>query len=185
MGGVALAVILTAHAKAEGVQVGEKAPSFAAVATDGQTITLEGTKGAEAVVLCFTCNNCPVAVAYEDRFIEFTKKYADKGVKFVAINVNVTENLEAMKKRAEEKQFNFPYAYDESGKSAAAYGARVTPHLFVIDGDGVVAYIGSFDDKMDAREVQEHYVAAAVDALLKGDKPEKTETKAFGCSIKR
>ena len=76
-----------------------------------------------------------------------------------------------MKTRAEEKDFNFPYAYDESGKSAAAYRARVTPHLFIIDADRKVAYIGSFDDNMVSKKVTKNYVCDAVDALLGGKKP--------------
>jgi peroxiredoxin len=174
----------SADKKTEPVQVGDKAPNFKAETVDGKAITLSNTKGAKVVVICFTCNSCPVARAYEDRFIEFNKQYADKGVKFVAINVNKGESLEDMKRRAEEKGFNYPYAYDESRESATRYGARVTPHLFVIDGDGNVAYIGAFDDNMNAKEVKHHYVTDAVDALLKGEKPQTTETKAFGCGIK-
>ena len=183
--GLFVAACLSTTVRAETLKVGDKAPNFKAETVDGKVITLGDTKGAKAIVVCFTCNDCPVAMAYEDRFVAFNKKYGDKEVKFVAINVNKTENLEAMKKRAEEKKFNFPYAYDESGKSAADYGARVTPHMFVIDADGVVAYIGAFDDNMTAEKAAKHYVADAVDAVLKGKQPETTETKAVGCSIKR
>ena len=94
--------------EAKTLDVGDKAPNFKAESIDGEMITLGDTKGAKAVVVCFTCNNCPIAKAYEDRFVEFNKKYAEKGVKFVAINVNKGETLEDMKRRAEEKKFNFP-----------------------------------------------------------------------------
>ncbi len=171
-------------AKKESLKVGDKGPDFTAETVDGKPITLGDTKGAKAVVICFTCNGCPVARAYEDRFIEFAGKYADKGVKFVAINVNKGETLEAMKNRAEEKGFNFPYAYDESRESAKSYGARVTPHLFILDEDGVVAYIGAFDDNMKMGDVKERYAIDAVEALLRGDSPKTTETKAVGCGIK-
>ena len=80
------------------LDVGDKAPNFKAESIDGKMITLGDTKGAKAVVVCFTCNNCPIAKAYEDRFVEFNKKYAEKGVKFVAINVNKGETLEDMKR---------------------------------------------------------------------------------------
>ena len=183
--GIVFAAILADRVHAEDLTVGDKAPSFKAQTTADKSITLADTKGAKAIVICFTCNKCPVARAYEDRFIDFNKKYRDKDVKFIALNVNTTENLEEMKERAENKKFNFPYAYDESGKSAEDYGARVTPHMFVVDADGVLAYMGAFDDNMNPKEVKESYVVAAVDALLKGDKPETTETKAFGCGIKR
>ncbi len=174
----------TADKKDASIGIGDKAPDFKAQTVDGKAITLGDTKGHKAVVICFTCNGCPVARAYEDRFIEFNKKYADKGIKFIAINVNKGESLQDMQRRAEEKDFNFPYAYDESRESARNYGARVTPHLFILDADGIVAYIGAFDDNMNAKDVKEHYVADAIEALLTGEKPKVTETKAVGCGIK-
>ncbi len=166
------------------LDIGDKAPNFKATTTDGKTITLSDVKGTKAAVICFTCNNCPVARAYEDRFVEFSKKYAARGVKFIAVNVNTGETLEKMKKRSENKKFTFPYAYDASGKSAEAYGARVTPHLFILDSDGVVAYIGAFDDNMNPQKVKKHYAADAIDALLKSEKPAPAKTRPVGCTIK-
>lgn len=164
------------------LEIGSKAPEFKATGVDGKEYTLASTKEAKATVIAFTCNRCPVAIAYEDRFIEFQKKYANKDVKFIAINVNSSEDLKSMKERAEEKGFNFPYAYDESGDSARAFGAKVTPHLFVLDASGMLAYQGSFDDK--ANEPSVSYIEKAVEAVLAGDKPEVTSTKPFGCGIK-
>ncbi|MCA9206382.1 MAG: thioredoxin family protein [Pirellulaceae bacterium] len=178
---VAAGLLVTGVARAEKLEQGDKAPAFKATGVDGKEYSLDSAKGADAVVVCFTCNRCPVSVAYEDRFIEFTKKYSDKGVKFVAINVNRGEDLSAMKQRAEEKGFNFPYAFDESGDSARAYGARVTPHLFVLDKNRNIVFQGPFDDKMS--NPSEHYVADAVDAVLSGKQPSVSEKKPFGCGI--
>lgn len=177
---VAAAVVFASQALA--VDVGAKAPDFTAKGVDGKEYSLDSFKDAKAVVVCFTCNACPVAVAYEDRFIDFAKKYEEKGVKFVALNVNTSEDLDAMKERAEEKGFNFTYAYDASGDAARAYGAQVTPHLFVLDQDRKVVYIGSFDDKQN--NPSKSFVEAAVDASLKGEKPEVTSNRAFGCGIR-
>lgn len=176
--------LVTGRLQAAEIEVGAKAPDFTAKGTDGKQYTLTGiAKDAKAVVVCFTCNKCPVAVAYEDRFIEFAKQYGKKGVKFIAINANAqTEDLEQMQLRAEEKGFNFPYAFDESGTSARKYGARVTPHIFIVDGNGKVAYRGAFDDKLT--EPSEAFVVDAVDALLEGKAPSKTSTRAFGCGIR-
>jgi peroxiredoxin len=162
---------------------GEKAPDFKGLkGVDGKDLSLSDLKDAKAVVVCFTCNICPVSVAYEDRFVEFTKKYKDKGVAFVAINCNTkTEDLAAMKTRAEDKGFNFPYVFDESGKTATEYGAKVTPHIYVLDGKRTIQYVGSFDDKQ--KEPSKHYVADAVDAVLAGKTVETASTKAFGCGI--
>jgi peroxiredoxin len=181
--GVALAVALGGRANAEEIEIGKQAPDFKAVGVDGKDYSLASTKGAKVTVLSFTCNGCPVAVAYEDRFIEFAKKYSGKGVKFIALNCNnATENLKAMKQRAEEKGFTFPYAFDASGDAARAYGATVTPHMFIVNDQGKVVYRGAFDDKM--KDAKQHYVVDAVDALLAGKDVETPSSKAFGCSIK-
>ncbi|SRR5690606_1811204 len=181
----AVAVLaLATGALADGVKIGDKAPNFEAVGVDGKTYTLDNMKDAKATVVCFTCNHCPVAVAMEDRFIAFAKEYESKGVKFIAINVN-GEPMEEMKSRAEEKGFTFPYARDESAASGKAYGAQVTPHLFVLDSKGTVAYIGAFDDSaLNASKVTKNYVKDAVDAVLAGKTPETQTTKAVGCGIR-
>lgn len=178
------AVAMGRLAQAEAPAIGDAAPDFTAKTVDGKDISLKSTlQDSEAVVVCFTCNKCPVAVAYEDRFIDFTKQYKDKKVTFVAINANnASEGLEQMKQRAEEKGFNFIYAFDESGDAAREYGARVTPELFVVDGEGAIQYHGAFDDSQ--KKPEKAYLVSAVDAVLAGKKPETTETKAFGCGIK-
>lgn len=167
------------------LEIGAHAPQFKALpGVDGKEYSLGEMKDSKVVVVCFTCNACPVAVAYEDRFVEFSKKYASKGVKFVAINANrrnESENVATMKTRAEEKGFNFPYVFDKTGKSASEYGARVTPHIFVLDESRNVAYVGAFDD--NAQKPTKNYVADAVDALLAGKKVETTKTRAIGCGI--
>jgi peroxiredoxin len=176
-------MLLVAGTAMGAVDVGEKAPSFTAMGTDGKEYRLDSiSKTADLVIVCFTCNQCPVAVAYEDRFIDFNKKYADKNVKFIALNCNNrTENLDAMKKRAEEKDFNFVYAFDETGDAARAYGAKATPELFAIQ-NGKIVYHGSYDDKM--KNPSKSFLVDAVDALLAGKTPEVASTKPFGCSIK-
>lgn len=182
-----LALVVAAAAcgvvSAKGVKIGEAAPDFTAKSIDGKTVTLKSAlKGAEAVVVCFTCNNCPVAVSYEDRFIEFNKKYEGKKVTFIALNCNnASENLEQMKQRAEEKGFNFIYAFDASGDAARAYGASRTPEMYVVDSDGKVQYHGSYDDSQ--RNPTKTYLISAVDSVLAGETPAVTETKAFGCGI--
>lgn len=166
------------------VAPGDKAPELKGLqGTDGKTYSSADLKDKKATVVVFTCNSCPVAVAYEDRFNEFAKKYQDKGVAFVAINANkATEDLDEMKQRAKEKGFAFPYVYDETGKSASEFGARVTPHLFVLDGQGTVQYVGAFDDRQN--NPSKHYIADAVDAILAGKKPGTAQTRPIGCGIR-
>ena len=89
-----------------------------------------------------------------------------------------------MKERAKQKKFNFPYLYDPSQKIGRDYGAKVTPHVFVLDQKRRIAYMGAVDDKMDAGEVNKSYLRDAIDALLDGKTPPETTTQQFGCSIK-
>lgn len=169
------------------VNAGDAGAGFKDLAgVDGKTHSMNDYKAAKALVLCFTCNHCPVAVAYEDRFIEFVKAYKSKGVEFIAINVNNLEadKLPAMKARAKEKGFNFPYLYDPSQESARAYGATCTPHLFVLCPERKIAYMGAFDDSNNADKATKHFVQDAVDALLAGKKPPVAETRQRGCGIK-
>ena len=182
---LSLAVALvgfSASAFAADLASGDKAPDIKGLpGVDGKAFNLSDAKDAKVVVVCFTCNRCPMSVAYEDRFIEFTKKFSAKGVKFVAINVHSDEDVKAMKQRAEEKGFNFPYVYDESQTSARSYGAKKTPHMFVLDQSRTVAYVGAFDNDPD--KPTKTYVADAVEALLAGKKVEVTTTNAVGCGI--
>jgi peroxiredoxin len=167
--------------------VGDPAPKFENLAgIDDKQHSLKDFADAKAVVVVFTCNHCPVAIAYEDRLNALQKDYADKGVKLVAINVNNMEQdkLPAMKERAEEKGFEFTYLYDPSQKVGRDFGAAVTPHVFLLDGNQRLAFVGPFDDNMDESKVTKKYLRDAIDAVLAGKTPEVAEEKPFGCGIK-
>ena len=171
----------------EPFDIGDPAPSFdGLVGVDDQKHSLKDYADAKAVVVAFICNHCPVAVAYEDRLTALQKDYADQGVQLIAINVNNLEQdkLPAMKQRAEEKDFPFPYLYDPTQKVGRDYGAVVTPHIFLLDGQRRLAYVGAIDDNQDEAKVTEQYLRDAVDAVLAGNTPETSEVKAVGCSIK-
>lgn len=165
---------------------GAKAPSWDKLpGVDNKPLSLDDFRQYKIVVLAFTCNSCPYSVAYEDRFVEFARSYEPKGVRFVAISVNNEEadQLPAMKVRAKEKAFAFPYLHDASQKTGRAYGATVTPHVFVLDHERNLAYVGGFDNARRAEKVTKHYVSDAVDALLSGKRPTITATRAAGCRI--
>ncbi len=168
------------------LSIGDPAPQFSQLAgTDDKPHGLADFQDAKAVVVIYTCNHCPVAQAYEDRVMAVQKEYQAKGVQVVAINVNNNDadKLDAMKERAGIKGFNYPYLYDASQKSAASYGASVTPHVFVLDGQRKIAYMGAFDDSMSAGDVKQPYVRNALDAVLSGKSPTIAETRQVGCGI--
>jgi peroxiredoxin len=172
------------------LSIGDAAPAFSGLeGVDGKKLGLADLKGKDVVVICVTCNHCPVAVAYEDRIIDFVKKNcgsADSKVGFVAICVNNLDEdkLPKMKERAKEKGFTFPYLCDPSQKTGKDYGATVTPEFFVLDKDRKIVYMGAMDDSQNPDKVKTNYLDAAVKAALAGKKPDKTETRPVGCSVK-
>jgi len=186
----ALAVLGAAGSCLAEVEVGAKAPTFSDLkGVDGETHSLADYEDAKAVVVIFTCNHCPVAKAYEDRIIEIQSDYADKGVQIVAINPNSPkkqpqDGYDEMKVRAKEKEFNFPYLVDATQEVARSYGATRTPHVFILDGDREVAYVGAIDDNMNASKAEKQYVRDALDAVLAGNDPDPASTNAVGCTIK-
>ena len=182
---------MIAGAASADLAAGAAAPAFSLPGVDGKDHALDEYKDAKAVVVIFTCNHCPVAKAYQDRIIALQRDYAGKGVQVVAINSNDAEqfpddSFENMQKRAEEKGYNFPYLFDESQEIARAYGAKATPHVFVLGADRTLAYSGRIDDAtwQDMQKAEKQYLRQALDALLAGEKIEEPATLAFGCSIK-
>jgi len=179
--------LLVSRGVAASFKVGDEAPIWSGIpGTDDKKHGLADYVEAKAVVLVFTCNHCPVARAYEDRLVALQKDFEPKGVQIIAVNVNKIpdDRLDKMKERAEKKRFNFPYLYDETQKMGREYGAAVTPHAFVLDKQRKLAYVGQLDDSMDAKKVKKHYVREALDAVLAGKEPAKTNTKPFGCGIR-
>ena len=178
---------------AGGYEPGDKATDFSLKNIDGTYVSLSDYDEAEGFIVIFTCNHCPYAVKYEDRIIALDKKYKDKGYPVIAINPNDPEvqpedSFSNMKKRAAEKGFTFPYLFDESQEIYPQYGATKTPHVFLLEkvaSDYIVRYIGAIDDNYkSASAVETHYVEDAVEALMAGEEPSVTSTKAIGCTIK-
>jgi peroxiredoxin len=171
---------------AAGIEIGAAAPNFSGlIGIDGKPHGLADFKDAKLVVLVFTCNHCPVAQAYQDRLVGLQKDYQPKGVQVVAVNVNnmPADRLDEMKKRAKQEDFNFPYLYDSTQKIGHDYHAAVTPHVFVLDQQRKIAYMGAIDDSQQVGQVKKHYLRDALDALLAGKKPPEEVTRQFGCGI--
>lgn len=168
------------------LDIGKPAPAWTELlGVDGKPHGLADLKDAKLVVVVFACNHCPVVKTYERRLIRFVDDYRDKGVEFVAISVSkhLSDQLPQMKARASDSGFNFPYLIDPTQKIAKDYGATCTPHLFVLDQNRRIAYMGKIDDHLDESKVTERFLRDAVDALLAGKPPEVTETRQVGCEI--
>lgn len=176
-----------------GYKIGDEAADFNLKNIDDQMVSLANFKDAKGFIVIFTCNHCPYAKAYEDRIVALNNKYATLGYPVVAINPNdpsvqPEDSFDAMKIRAKEKNFTFPYLFDEGQKIYPQFGATKTPHVFILNKENnknIVKYIGTIDNNYeDANAVTERYVDAAIDALLVGKEIEQTTTVAVGCTIK-
>ena len=96
-----------------------------------------------------------------------------------------SDSFEAMKQRASEQGFNFPYLYDETQEIAKAYGAERTPEIFLFDASGKLVYHGAPDDNYEEPEaVKATYLRDALDAVLQGQTPPVASTPPVGCTIK-
>jgi peroxiredoxin len=167
---------------------GDVAPQFELPATDGVTYSVDGN-GSSATVVVFTCNHCPYALAWHDRIAQAARDYADRGVRFLAINPNDADryprdSFEAMKQRVEREHWPMPYLRDETQQVARAYGAKTTPDVFVLDAEGRIRYRGAPDADHGNPAEGAAWLREALDAVLAGEQPQRAETRPVGCSIK-
>jgi peroxiredoxin len=189
-----MALLAVTGIKAQGYTIGDAVEDFTLKNIDQKMISLysypNATKGA---IVIFTCNHCPYAKAYEDRIIALDNMFREKGYPVIAINPNdpalqPEDSFDKMIERAEEKGFPFPYLYDETQEIYKEFGAKRTPHVYLLNKENdkfVVSYIGTIDNNYkDASKADEKYLANAVSALLNGEKPDPDFTKAIGCTIK-
>ena len=170
-------------------EIGAPAPALELRDTGGELRALPEPESAPATVVVWTCNHCPYALAWHGRIVDAARDYGDRGVRFLAVNSNDSDRYpadspEAMRERVERENWPFPYLWDETQEAARAWGARVTPHLFVLDRDRRLAYEGAPD--ADHRDPSQNaaWLRAALDAVLAGSEPEPPSTESVGCSVK-
>lgn len=171
------------------LSIGDTAPPWEQLpGTDGKTHSSSDLKDKRALVVAFTCLSCPTALDYEARLDALSKQYGgpDGKVGFVAICVNqiAPDRLDKLTQRAKQQQLSFPYLYDESQKSAKAFGATFTPEYFVLNEERKVVYMGALDDSTDAEKVTMRYLEEAINAVLKGETPSVKETIGRGCRVR-
>jgi len=181
--------------------IGDQAPPFILPDVHGKFHSLDDYSESNVLVVNFTCNHCPTAQAYEDRYIDLVKEYEGKSVAIIAISSNspiavLPEELgytdlgdyyEEMKIRAVDKGYNFPYLYDgDTHEFSLAYGPTATPHVFVFDKDRKLTYSGRIDASEKPGTGNSEDLRAAIEATLRGEAlpAESAQTPAFGCSMK-
>lgn len=175
---------------AKGAKIGEAAPEFTLTDVDGKTHKLSDYKG-KIVVLEWFNPECPAILQHHEKAKTFNDMYNDfkgKDVVMIAVNSSAAGKQGAGKelnqKMAKQFGMEYPVALDEDGTVGHAYGATNTPHCFVIDKDGKLAYKGAIDNGKFGKNGDKNYVKQAVEQLLKGETVTTPETAAYGCSVK-
>lgn len=177
------------------VRVGQPAPDFTGVDSNGKTHRLSDFQG-KVVVLEWTNHQCPfVRKHYESGNMQKLQKSATaSGVVWLSVNssapgqqgnVNGTQANDLVKSRGAAPT---AVLLDPDGKIGRLYNARTTPHMFVIANNGTLAYMGAIDSISSAEQADitkaKNYVSAAVDTVLKGQKVDTPVTQPYGCTVK-
>jgi peroxiredoxin len=165
--------------------IGSTIEEFTLPDVDGNERSLKSLAGKNGTVLIFIAVQCPVSNAYNERMEKLAQDYKAKGIAVVGINANMAEDAAAVKAHAAEHKLSFPILKDPGNKIADKLGAAVTPEAYFLDASNKLLYHGRIDNSRNAAQVESNDLRNALDAALNGKPVEKTEAKAFGCSIKR
>lgn len=183
--GVAILSLVLATAPAP-PEVGKLAPDFSALDEAGVAHTLSQYRG-QAVVLEWTNPDCPFVGRHysADTMEKLAASLDATSVVWLAVNSTHSNSPEDSRKWKAEQGFAYPTLQDPDGTLGHLYGARTTPHLFVVDAEGVLRYNGAIDDDPYGKaKTPTNYVDGAVRALLEGASPDPSETSPYGCSVK-
>ncbi|MET0944432.1 MAG: thioredoxin family protein [Flavobacterium sp.] len=176
------------------LKAGDVAPDFKLKNVDGKEVSFNSFPKAKGYIVVFTCNTCPYAIGYEQRIIDLDNKFRPQGYPVIAINPNDPEASTAdtfykMQELAKNKKYPFPYLFDAGQKITDEYGAKRTPHLFIVSKTAkgnIVEYVGAIDNDPEGNNPQKIKYAEDVIASLKSNqKPTITQTKEIGCTVKR
>ena len=192
---VAAFAFFAADINAQQAKIGENAPAFTLTDSKGESHSLSDFAG-KIVVLEWVNEGCPfVKKHYETgNMQDLQERLTDAGVVWLSVCSSAPDkqghmSADAINEWLDDQESNATaYLIDEDGAVGKAYGAKTTPHMYVIDASGALAYAGAIDDQPSAdRETvvgAENYVANAVDALERGKEVETKVSKPYGCSVK-
>ncbi len=172
--------------------LGTKAPEFTLPNTlDEKEISLSNARGTNGTLVFFISNHCPYVIHLRDHFKGVYDEYNSQGISFIAIGSNDIEAYpidapEAMKDLANEKNWEFPYCYDETQEVAKSYKAACTPDFFLFDKELKLFYRGQFDASRPKNDkpITGKDLKNALESLLEGKNPPKVQIPSIGCNIK-
>lgn len=170
------------------LEIGTEAPDFTLPSVNGGKLSLRYADQSKGFVVMFICNHCPYVLHIEEELVNLAKEYIARGIGFIAISSNDVEKYpQDSPKEMAEKEYPFPYLYDETQEVAKAYKAACTPDLFVFDENRKLVYRGQFDDSRPKNDkpVTGNDLKKALDAVLDGKTiPEADQIPSIGCNIK-
>jgi peroxiredoxin len=152
---------------------------------NGKKHSLNQFTDSKAGVVMFIATRCPYSNAYNERMVELYNDYTPMGVKFVGINSNKTEDAQEVKEHAQEHKFPFAVLKDWDNVVADQFDASYTPEIYVLDSTFSILYHGRIDNSHKLDQVKTTDLQTALDEILAGKEVSTSETKAFGCTIKR
>lgn len=168
-----------------------ESPDFALKNYDGKEYKLSDYKGKIIVLEWFNyeCPFCRYHYETTTEMVDLAKKYKEQGVVWLAVNSTSHQETEKNKNFAEKFNVPFPILDDRDGKVGRMYGAVTTPHMFIINKDGVIVYNGAIDNSpmgkvADNSNKKVVHVAIALDELLAGKEVSVGMSKPYGCSVK-
>lgn len=188
-------MLLAFPAYAADAVIGEAAPVFTLTDIEGNSHNLDDYLG-KIVVLEWTNHECPFVRKHYDtgNMQKLQQQATADGVVWLTVNSSsagkqghvTPEEAKALIEK--EGAHQTAYLYDTDGVTGMAYGAKTTPHMYVINAEGTLAYMGAIDDdpspRQSAVETANNYVTAALEAVKNGAMPETAQTNPYGCSIK-
>ena len=160
-----------------------KVESIKATDLDGKPVEMQTTGKITTVI--FISTQCPISNDYNERMKALYNEFSPRGVQFVFLNSNSTESSAEAAGHARQHGFPFRVLKDVNNVEADRFSAEFTPHVFVIGKNSEIIYRGAIDDSRPAEKVTKTYLKDVLNAALQGKPLPVTETKAFGCTIKR
>lgn len=185
----------TDSADRTGAVVGERAPDFSVVDAHGNVHSLSDYEG-QYVILEWLNHGCPFVKKHYDgnNMQEMQRRYTEEGVIWLSVvssapgTQGYMEPEETLKTKEEKNAAPTAILLDVDGTMGRAYDARVTPHMYIINPEGIVEYNGAIDDKPTARlrdlEGAHNYIDAAMASLRNGEEVEVRTNTPYGCTVK-
>jgi len=172
------------------INTGWNMPQMTLQDSHGKSVQLHDFMGENGLLIAFTCNHCPYAIAVWPRLIRHAKTLHAMGINTIAINPNIhpdfpEDSIPAMQDKIQEWGIDFPYLADESQEVARAFDAQCTPDLYLFNQDAELYYHGRMDDYWkDEHKVTQEELIPAAQGLIQGEPAPTVQHPTIGCSIK-